>query len=85
MLGNHFTNEEEPEITVISFCRRMLRMIWMEHMTNKEVLKRIEAIRKLLQTIRKRISGTNNEERLGEFNTHKAYLRQRNDYKYLSK
>ena len=36
------------------FYRRMLKILWTDHVTNKEVLKKIGTERKLLPTVRKR-------------------------------
>lgn len=57
----------------ISFCRRMLIISLTEHMSQDEVLEKMEANRTLIFLIRKRqlkFRGENEERMRGKFDTH---------------
>lgn len=74
------------ETTEILFYERIRRLPWTGHMSNEEVflfvLFFMETKRTVMLRIRKRkqTSWKNNEERGGEFDTHKTYLRKKKDW-----
>lgn len=48
-------------------------MLWVEHVSNEEVLSE-RGLKRILTLRKRQISGMNNEERgIGEFGTHRAY------------
>lgn len=55
------------------FYRRILIMLWVEHVSNEEVLSEM-GLKRILTLRKRQISGMNNKERgIGEFGTHRAY------------